>query len=99
VIILTVTLNLMIMSIVGKLYGFKVITLTFLHLACNSVCIWFEQSRSFSKFEPDNTTKYAVLSLSVSSSKSGGSVSVLETQTSVYSHSLRLRKPESLMST
>jgi len=45
------TLNLMIMSIVGRLYWFKVITRTFLHFrtSSNSVCIWFEQSIFFSK--------------------------------------------------
>ena len=34
------TWNLLIMSIVGRLYGFKVITRTFLDFASNSVYIW-----------------------------------------------------------
>jgi len=41
--------NLMIMSIIGRFYGFKIIKRTFLHFASNSVCIWFEHSRSFPK--------------------------------------------------
>ena len=43
------TLNLMIISIVGNFHRFKAITRTFLHFASDWVCIWFEQSRSFPK--------------------------------------------------
>ena len=84
------TFNLIIMTIVGRLYGFKVITRTFLHFASNSVCIWFEQSRSFSEVSRQNTSLILVMlfpsrsvslfGLGQSPSLSWGSVSVFETQ-------------------
>jgi len=47
------TLNLIIMSIVGRHHGFKVITLTFLLFASDSICIWFKQIVNiFCKVEP-----------------------------------------------
>jgi len=41
--VIILTLNLIIMSILGRRYGLKVITLTFLLIASDSVCIQFTQ--------------------------------------------------------
>ena len=78
--------------ILGRLYGFKVITRTFLHFASNSVCIWFKQSRSFWKVWPDNTqnTSLILVKLLLSWSVSlFGLVQSLSYQ--AQSQSLRLR--------
>jgi len=81
-------LNLIIMLGHGRSYGFKDITLTFLHFASiHLVYIWFEQSRSFSKIEPDNRTKYLFNFGEAPSSFRLGQSPSLESQ----SQSLRLR--------
>ena len=103
--VIIATLNLMILLIVGRLYGFKIITLTFFtSLPIQSAY----GSNSQDLFQTDFGTwqhdkilvwfwwgSFKFQSQSVS--KSWGSISVFETQTRLQSHSLRLKKPESLM--
>ena len=51
--VIILTVNLIIVSIVGRRHAFKVITLTFLLFASNSVCILFKQIvNKFCQVEP-----------------------------------------------
>ena len=51
VILSAVTVNFTIMSIVGSLNGFNVVTLVFLVFAFHSVCLWFKQIHSRQMFQ------------------------------------------------